>query len=69
VFCARLIIHSQSSWSVEASLGQLDTIHARLAQDEQDLVDEIDALQAELKSQQDPGKMQLIQEMISVRCF
>jgi hypothetical protein len=42
-------------------------VQARLAHDEEDLIDEIEALQEELRLQQDPGKMQLIQEMISVR--
>ncbi|VDB95976.1 unnamed protein product [Peniophora sp. CBMAI 1063] len=49
----------------EASLGQLETVQAKLAQDEQDLAVEIRELQEEIKLQQDPGKMQLIQEMIS----
>ncbi|THH12677.1 hypothetical protein EW146_g7473, partial [Bondarzewia mesenterica] len=49
----------------EASLGQLDAVQARLAQDEQDLQHEITALQEELRLQQDPNKMQIIQEMIS----
>lgn len=51
----------------EASLGQLETVQSKLAQDEQDLAAEIRELQEELRLQQDPGKMQIIQEMISVR--
>ncbi|KAH9176699.1 Vps53-like protein [Lactarius sanguifluus] len=49
----------------EESLGQLDVVQAQLAQDEQDLQNEIAQLQEELRLQQDPGRMQLIQEMIS----
>ncbi|TFY73906.1 hypothetical protein EWM64_g10106, partial [Hericium alpestre] len=49
----------------EASLGHLDEVQTRIAQDEQDLQDEIYALQEELRLQQDPNKMQIIQEMIS----
>jgi hypothetical protein len=44
----------------------LDAVQEQLAQDEQDLQDEIAGLQDELRLQQDPGKVQLIQEMISV---
>jgi uncharacterized tellurite resistance protein B-like protein len=51
---------------LEESLGQLDVVQAQLAKDEQDLQDEIAQLQEELRLQQDPGRMQLIQEMISV---
>ncbi|KAI0316499.1 Vps53-like protein [Amylostereum chailletii] len=49
----------------EESLGQLADVQGKLAQDEQSLRDEILALQEELRLHQDPGKMQLIQEMIS----
>ncbi|KAN0091332.1 Vps53-like, N-terminal domain containing protein [Tylopilus felleus] len=49
----------------EASLTRLDAVQAKLAQDERDLQAEIDALQETLKRDQDPGRMQLIQEMIS----
>ena len=51
---------------LEESLGQLDVVQAQLAKDEQDLQNEIAQLQEELRLQQDPGRMQLIQEMISV---
>jgi hypothetical protein len=51
---------------LEESLGQLDAVQAQLAQDEQDLRDEVDRLQEELRGQQESGKVQLIQEMISV---
>jgi hypothetical protein len=50
----------------EASLARLDAVQAKLAQDERELQAEIDALQEVLKQDQDPGRMQLIQEMISV---
>ncbi|KAF9243086.1 Vps53-like protein, partial [Melanogaster broomeanus] len=48
----------------EASLNQLEVVQAKLAQDERELQGEIDALQEELKRDQDPTRMQLIQEMI-----
>jgi hypothetical protein len=41
-------------------------VQARLAQDELELQREIDALHEELKRDQDPSRMQLIQETISV---
>jgi vacuolar protein sorting-associated protein 53 len=50
----------------EQSLGKLGAIQAQLAQDDQDLWDEIVRLQEELRGQQESGKVQLIQEMISV---
>ncbi|KAF8134453.1 Vps53-like protein [Boletus edulis] len=49
----------------EASLARLDSVQAKLAQDARELQAEIDALQDALKRDQDPGRMQLIQEMIS----
>ena len=52
--------------STEASLGHIDAVQGRLVQNELDLQHEIDLLQDELKRDQDPGRMQLIQEMISV---
>jgi hypothetical protein len=51
---------------LEESLGQLDAVQAQLAQDEQDLREEIARLQDELRLQQGHGRIQLIQEMISV---
>jgi hypothetical protein len=53
---------------LEESLGQLDAVQGQLAQDEQDLREEIVRLQDELRLQQGHGRIQLIQEMISV-CF
>jgi hypothetical protein len=50
----------------EASLGHIDAVQAQLAQNELELRREIDSLQEELKRDQDPSRMQLIQEMISV---
>ena len=50
---------------IEASLGQIDIVKAKLAQDELELRREVDSLREELKRDQDPGRMQLIQEMIS----
>ncbi|KAG0700832.1 Vps53-like protein [Suillus ampliporus] len=49
----------------EASLSQLETIQTRLSQNERDLQREIDALKEELRRDQDPNRMQMIQEMIS----
>ncbi|KII92548.1 hypothetical protein PLICRDRAFT_37313 [Plicaturopsis crispa FD-325 SS-3] len=49
----------------EASLGNIAAVQARLTQTEHDLQREIDSLQQELRRNQDPGRMQLIQEMIS----
>ncbi|OAX41129.1 hypothetical protein K503DRAFT_713205 [Rhizopogon vinicolor AM-OR11-026] len=49
----------------EASLSQLETIQARLSQNERDLQCEIDTLREELRRDQDPNRMQMIQEMIS----
>ena len=51
---------------LEESLGQLDSVQVQLAQDEQDLREEIARLQDELRLQQGLGRIQLIQEMISV---
>lgn len=53
----------------EAALGQLEAMQTRLAQQERDLQAEIDVLREELRRDQDPSRMQLIQEMISVRLF
>nr|VWO97163.1 Chloride channel protein [Ganoderma boninense] len=50
---------------LEAALGQLEAVQARLAQNERDLQAEIDTLREELRKDQDPSRMQLIQEMIS----
>lgn len=50
----------------EASLGQIDAVKTKLAQNELELQREVDSLRGELKKDQDPGRMHLIQEMISV---
>ena len=57
---------SVHSHCTEESLGQIEAVQARLAQDEIELRREIEALRAELKRDQDPNRMQLIQETISV---
>ncbi|RPD57521.1 hypothetical protein L226DRAFT_503394 [Lentinus tigrinus ALCF2SS1-7] len=49
----------------EAALGQLEAVQAKLAQNERELQAEIDTLREELRKDQDPSRMQLIQEMIS----
>ncbi|KAJ7091114.1 Vps53-like protein [Mycena epipterygia] len=49
----------------EASLAHIASVQARLVENQQELQREIDALQAELKLNQDPTRMHLIQEMIS----
>ena len=56
----------QARTHIEAALGQLEAVQARLAQNERELQAEIDALREELRKDQDPSRMQLIQEMISV---
>ena len=54
---------------VEAALGRLDEVQARLNGQEQDILNEIKELEIELRKEQDPSRMQLIQEMISVWSF
>ncbi|KAI6040208.1 Vps53-like protein [Pisolithus marmoratus] len=49
----------------ETSLTQLETVQERLAEDERLLQQEIDTLEDELRHDQDPSRIQLIQEMIS----
>lgn len=50
----------------EASLAHIDGINAHLAETQHQLQNEIESLQLELRRSQDPERMQLIQEMISV---
>ena len=52
---------------IEESLAQTNNVRNQLLQKKKDLQHELDALREELKRNQDPDKMQLIQEMISVR--
>lgn len=52
---------------VEASLGELEVVQQRLAVSERQMKAQIDELTEELRTNQDPDRMQLIQEMISVR--
>ena len=54
---------------VEASLTHLEVVSSRLAETQQELQKEVDALQSELKISQDPERMSIIQEMISVVVF
>ncbi|KAJ7899048.1 Vps53-like protein [Mycena leptocephala] len=49
----------------EASLAHIASVQARLVESQRNLQREIDALQVELKQNQDPTRMHLIQEMIS----
>ena len=51
----------------EASLGELEAVQQRLADTEREMKAQIDELTEELKANQDPNRMQIIQEMISVR--
>ena len=51
---------------LEASLGELEAVQQRLADDERRMKAQIDELTEELKTNQDPNRMQIIQEMISV---
>jgi len=60
-------LHVDSSCSLaEASLAHLEVVNSRLAETQQELQKEVDALQSELKISQDPERMSIIQEMISV---
>ena len=52
---------------LEASLGELEAVQQRLADNERQMKAQIDELTEELKTNQDPNRIQLIQEMISVR--
>ena len=56
-----------SVYFLEKSLAHLDEVNTRLAETHQELQKEVDLLQTELKSSQDPQRMSTIQEMISVR--
>ncbi|KAF7315688.1 hypothetical protein MIND_00084400 [Mycena indigotica] len=49
----------------EASLAHISSVQATLIESQHELEREIQALQEELKQNQDPARMQLIQEMIS----
>src|ERR1700722_18603919 len=51
----------------ESSLGSIDQVQARLADNERDVRHEIEELKVQLKQNQDPEMMLLIQETISVR--
>ena len=51
----------------EASLEKVELIQNQLARQEQDLQKEIDSLKEELRRDHVPSRMQLLQEMISVR--
>ena len=50
----------------EASLSKLEVVQTQLAENERELQHEITALQEDLRKEQDPTRMQAIQEMISV---
>jgi len=70
VNCRRYVlarINELTSVTLEASLGELEAVQQRLADNERQLKAQIDELTEELKTNQDPNRMQLIQEMISVR--
>lgn len=54
---------------IEASLAHLEDVGARLAETHEELRKEVISLQAELKASQDPDRMSVIQEMISVRLY
>lgn len=64
------MLHVDFSCSLaEASLAHLESVNSRLAETQQELQKEVDALQLELKASQDPERMTIIQEMISVDIF
>jgi hypothetical protein len=51
----------------EASLSHVNDVQARLAESQREIEEEIAVLHAQLKESQDPTRMHLIQEMLSVR--
>jgi hypothetical protein len=53
--------------SVEKALEHLDTIQHKLQSDRMAIQSELDVLFGELQKSQDPDRMQIIQELISVR--
>lgn len=59
-------VHTALIYYVEAALSQLESIQARLQQNELDLQKEIASLREELRREQSPQRMQTIQEMIGV---
>ena len=65
----RSSIFQASITRVEAALGRLDDVQTKLNEQEQDILNEIKELEIELRKEQDPSRMQLIQEMISVWSF
>jgi len=52
---------------IESSLGELEAVQERLVESERQMKAQVDELTEELKTNKDPDRMQLIQEMISVR--
>lgn len=60
------LIKERTPLSLETSLGELDAVQRHLADNERQMREQIDELSGELRSNQDPNRMQLIQEMISV---
>lgn len=60
------LIEERTLLILEASLGELDSVQQQLADSERQMKEQIDELTGELKANQDPSRMQLIQEMISV---
>lgn len=53
--------------NAEEALEQLDTIQYKLQGDRVAIQNELDILFSELQKSQDPDRMQIIQELISVR--
>ena len=60
------LIEERTLLVLEASLGELGDVQQHLADSERQMKEQIDELTKELKTNQDPNRMQLIQEMISV---
>jgi hypothetical protein len=56
----------EHSFLLEASLAYIDSVDQKLNETQYKFQKEIDALQEELKRNQDPERMSMIQEMISV---
>lgn len=59
--------HTEVLCRTEASLSRLEAVQAQLAQNGRELQQQIVELQGKLRKEQDPNRMQMIQEMISVR--
>ena len=53
-------------YTLEASLANTETAQAKLVDSQKEVLNEVEKLRAQLVENQDPNKMQVIQEMIGV---